>query len=336
MSLPYFSQSPPDLDELLKNLWNKIRGRRLSSTPSPDISSSVWWILIFFLLFLVTLVFSSVISVKPGEVLVVTRFGAFSHLEQPGLRWTLPLIDHRDIINLSEVKSISTSQSFFTRDGSILNASLALTYTVTDPQKFIYQTHLNSLLTQKLNAMALSIFLNTDLATLLSHDALSSLNLSFQQSLPDLQPLGIELKGINVLSIQTPSALSDSFTKSILSAQNSIDQNWAAARKFEKNLKLILQEQASKALAQAQADEVHILMQAAQNSAEFQSYLPVYHDYPALTLLSLPLWLREGHESFDHTVQEGSNLNSSLSSTESAYLRWRSTHQGSPTDDQNN
>ncbi len=143
-------QGPPDLDEVIKNLTNKINslfGKKTSGGGSggggsgPQ-SSAVSGGLIAGLLVVVVLIWAAMgfYTVDESERGVVFRFGKLQEqVVTPGLRWNPPIIDSVQTINISRVNTRSYSNDMLTTDENIVNVTIAVQYIVQDPIKYVVQ-----------------------------------------------------------------------------------------------------------------------------------------------------------------------------------------------------
>ena len=114
---PGGSQSPPDLDEVVKQMQNKISklfggkggsggdGHEGSGGSSGSPSSTLIGLIIGVLI-LVWLA-SGIYIVDPGERGVVTRFGAYTDTTLPGPHWRFPFpIGRSEIVNVDQIRDV--------------------------------------------------------------------------------------------------------------------------------------------------------------------------------------------------------------------------------------
>jgi len=144
-------QGPPDLDEIVKNLTNKINslfGKKSSGSGSGGGGGSgpqrgaVSGGLIAGLLVVIVLIWAAMgfYTVDESERGVVFRFGKLQEqVVTPGLRWNPPIIDTVQTINISRVNTRSYSNDMLTTDENIVNVSIAVQYVVQDPVKYSVQ-----------------------------------------------------------------------------------------------------------------------------------------------------------------------------------------------------
>ena len=137
-------QGPPDLDEALKKLQDKLGGmfggggaRKAggSGGSSGGIPGSllvviavgallVWGLMGFY-------------QVDQQERAVVLRFGKYLDTVQPGLQWNPPIIDEVIQINTTKVRAVSFREIMLTQDENIVEVKLSVQYVIDDPTSFV-------------------------------------------------------------------------------------------------------------------------------------------------------------------------------------------------------
>lgn len=147
-------QGPPDLDEIVRNLQNKVtsifgkrggggaggagRGRGGQGGMGGIIS-------IVGILVVVALVYSSVYILNERQNGVVLRFGEYVATIQPGLNVRFPYpIETVEIIDVQAVRAFSVGQSddalMLTKDKNIVDIEYVVQYRVGDAKKFALNT----------------------------------------------------------------------------------------------------------------------------------------------------------------------------------------------------
>ncbi len=133
-------QGPPDLDEALKKLQDKLGGIfGGGSSGGGGSSSGVPTALLGVLLAGALLVWGLLgfYQIDQQERGVVLRFGKYHDTVQPGLQWNPPLIDEVTKVNTTKVRAASLRESMLTQDENIVEVKLSLQYVIDDPTKFV-------------------------------------------------------------------------------------------------------------------------------------------------------------------------------------------------------
>lgn len=140
---------PPDLDEVFKKLSKKLRGlfgggrgsRGNGSAPRQSggggddlIKSAVPIILAVLALWMLV---DSIYFIDQAQRGVVTRFGKYIGMLEPGLNFQFPRpIDHVDKIDVSQVQRIPMQAQLLTKDLNLIRISLVVQYKINDNYKF--------------------------------------------------------------------------------------------------------------------------------------------------------------------------------------------------------
>jgi membrane protease subunit HflK len=135
-------QGPPDLDEALKKLQEKlggIFGRGGSSGGSGGGGGGISGALVGVLLTGALLVWALMgfYQIDQQERGVVLRFGKYYETVQPGLQWNPPLVDEVIKVNTTKVRSATLREIMLTQDENIVEVNLSVQYVINDPDKFV-------------------------------------------------------------------------------------------------------------------------------------------------------------------------------------------------------
>jgi membrane protease subunit HflK len=134
-------QGPPDLDEALKKLQEKLGGifGGKGSAGGGGGSGGVPGALIGVLAAAALLVWGLMgfYQVDEQERAVVLRFGKYFDTVQPGLQWNPPLIDEVIKVNTTKVRAASFREIMLTQDENIVEVKLSVQYVIDDPTSFV-------------------------------------------------------------------------------------------------------------------------------------------------------------------------------------------------------
>ncbi len=137
-------QGPPDLDEAVKKLQEKLggvfgggrsRGAGGSGGSSGGIPGALLGVIAAGALLVWALM--GFYQVDQQERAVVLRFGKYHETVQPGLQWNPPLIDEVIQVNTTKVRSASFREIMLTQDENIVEVKLSVQYVIDDPTKFV-------------------------------------------------------------------------------------------------------------------------------------------------------------------------------------------------------
>lgn len=320
---------PPDLEEYFKKAWAFLKGQRKAKNPitnRPERDASPWWwVAICIILLTVALVFSSAITVDQGQSLVVMRFSAYSHTDGPGLHFTIPFIDQRNVIDGSATQTVTDQGLIMTEDGNLVKTDVALNFVVSDAKTYVLNPNANTLLQQALQNATLLVVVNQHLSDLLNQSNWKNLGAAIQAALPTNTEFGVSIVGVQVNAIAVPDAVNAAFSKAMGAAQSEVTQMINQANSFAGSMQPLAQQKAESVLQYANAEQFTAVVNAQQDAAELSSLVPAYQANGGATLAYLPLLLQHNAADFK-AVQNGGGSLGSGSSSQSAYLRWRESY----------
>ncbi len=149
-------KGPPDLDEVIRSMQEKLGGLFGGGRGGGGGSGSpmkMFGIIVLVLLIIWGL--TGIYIVNEGNRGVVTRFGAYSETTQPGPHWHLPVpIETVDIVNVEQQRffevgyrssgrqqalgSVPREALMLTKDENIVDVRLAVQYQVKDAKNFLF------------------------------------------------------------------------------------------------------------------------------------------------------------------------------------------------------
>lgn len=140
-------QGPPDLDDIFRKLSKKLGGLgggkgtgsgggSSSQGPRPQLGGRVFTIAAAAIVIIWAA--SGFYTIKEAERGVVTRFGKFSHLVEPGLNWKPTFIDEVTPVNVEAVRELAASGVMLTSDENVVRVEMNVQYRVTDPQRYLF------------------------------------------------------------------------------------------------------------------------------------------------------------------------------------------------------
>ncbi len=139
---------PPDLDEVLRNLQNKLGslfggrgdGRRSSDGGGASSGPSLFGIGLAVGVVGAIWLASGFYTVAPAEKGVEMRFGAFKAVTDPGLNWHLPFpIEDVLKVNVEQFASFRHKAQMLTRDENIVDIELTVQFRVQNPVYYLFQ-----------------------------------------------------------------------------------------------------------------------------------------------------------------------------------------------------
>ena len=136
-------QGPPDLDEALQKLQEKLNGifgksggNKGSGGSGGSAASSGGFFGVIALVILIGWAAMGVYTVDQQERGVVLRLGKYYETVEPGLRWNPPLIDEVMTVNVTRVNAHDHRSLMLTEDENIVDVSMTVQYVISDPKNY--------------------------------------------------------------------------------------------------------------------------------------------------------------------------------------------------------
>lgn len=131
---------PPDLDEAIKQLMDKLNGlfggKKPKGPRQGGSGGNAGFIGLLVIIVAVTLLFNSVYTLDEQQRGVLLRLGKYQSTEMPGLHFKVPFIDQVTPVNTTAVRSLEIRERMLTEDENIVEVELNAQYRVSDPVKF--------------------------------------------------------------------------------------------------------------------------------------------------------------------------------------------------------
>ena len=214
---------PPDLDEVLKNLKKKFGGlfggrgggkeSSGGSGGSSELSGKV--IAVLAVIAVAVWIATGFYIVQQQERAVVTRFGAFSVVTEPGFRWHLPFpIEKKEIVNIEEVMTSPLHTQMLTEDQTIVEVKMMVQYRLGDAKTYLFEVN-NPIGTLKnsIESALRAIVGQNPLDNVLTKnrqgvatDVTTSL-----EALMEKYQTGIHIIGVNIDDAKPPAEVQDAF-----------------------------------------------------------------------------------------------------------------------------
>ena len=136
------NQGPPDLDEALKKLQEKLNGMfggGRSGGGKSGMPAAPSGNLLIILLAVVALFWAGagIYQVDEKERAVILRLGKFHDIKGPGLHWYPPLIDVKTVVRTTEERSYESRGLMLTKDETIVELPLTVQFNIADPKAFV-------------------------------------------------------------------------------------------------------------------------------------------------------------------------------------------------------
>ena len=135
------NQGPPDLDEVMKKLQDKLGGAFGGGSGSGGgmPGGSIKLFSGLGVLVVVAWFFFGFYQVSQGEEGVILRFGSYNTTVGPGLQWNPPLIDRVYKVNVQRLESMSSRANMLTLDENIVEVGLVVQYRIGSAKDYVLE-----------------------------------------------------------------------------------------------------------------------------------------------------------------------------------------------------
>lgn len=320
---------PPDLDEVLKNLKKKFGGlfggsgggARESGDGSGSAGNSQLSgkaIAVLAAIAFVVWIATGFYIVQQQERAVVTRFGAFSVVTEPGFRWHLPFpIEKKEIVNVEEVMTSPLHTQMLTEDQTIVEVKMMVQYRIGDAKTFLFQVN-NPIGTLKnsIESALRAIVGQNPLDNVLTKNR-QGVSTDVEASLKALMEkyrTGIDIVGVNIDDAKPPAEVQDAF-HDVNKAEEDKERYVNQAQAYANQIIPEARGEAARVDQGAQAYKAKKIADSDGESQRFLSLLSEYQKAPEVTRQRL--YLETTEQVFSGTSkivmdQEGDNVVSYL------------------------
>ncbi|PCJ16305.1 MAG: FtsH protease activity modulator HflK [Gammaproteobacteria bacterium] len=281
------NQGPPDLDEVIKKLQDRlgeIFGKKGSGGKNSSGSMGSMLAILSVLIGGFWAV-SGFYQVGQAEQAVVLRLGGYHSTEGPGLRWNPPLIDQVTKVDVARVESMPLKATMLTEDENIVDVALVVQYQIGNAKDYLLQmtvpeaglhhatesalrhvvgsTSMDAVITEGREVMGQEV-----------HDLL-------QKSL-DLYSSGIVLRKVNVEESDPPRQVKDSFDD-VIKAKEDKERVKNEAEAYANDVVPTARGAAQRQFEEASAYKVEIVARAEGETVRFTKLLKEYKRAPDVT-----------------------------------------------------
>ncbi len=286
------NQGPPDLDEALKKLQDKVtnifgggKGGNSGGNKPPSKFGGFGLTALVAVLVLAIWVASGFYLVDQAERGVVLRLGKYHETVTPGLHWNPPVVDSVNKVNVTRIRSFNQRAVMLTRDENIVQVSISVQYVVRDPKDYL----LNVRGPERTLEYALDSSLRhevgtTDLIQILTEGReilAQGVNERLQRFL-DSYGVGLTLETVNIESTSAPDEVQSAFDD-VIRAREDRERSINQARTYENSVLPDAEGRAARIREEAQAYREAVTARAEGEANRFLALLKEYRQAPEVT-----------------------------------------------------
>ncbi|MGB1091365.1 MAG: FtsH protease activity modulator HflK [Oceanobacter sp.] len=282
------NNQPPDIDEALKQLLDKLNGLFGGNGGGNNNGSSDGqggfggMLMAAGAILVVILGFNSVYTLDETERGVVLRLGEYLKTENPGLRFKLPLVDDVIVVSTTNVREIEVKERMLTEDENIVEIDLSVQYRIADPVSFslrvesperTLQSATESALRHEAGSTAMDQILTVG-RNLLADQVQIRL-----QDYLDRYQTGIELNTVNIKDARPPAQVSAAFDD-VQKAKQDKDRFISEAEAYANSVVPEARGRAQRQLEEASAYKEQVIARAEGEAARFNDLYTEYRKAP--------------------------------------------------------
>lgn len=286
-------QGPPDLDEVVRKLQDKLgalfggKGRRPgggSDRPaSPTPKSTLALIGIVVVLGLVYEMFWRIDSAERG---VVLRFGKYITTLQPGPHFRLPRPFERVIkLNVEQIRGFTVNASMLTKDENIAQLELAVQYRIKDEFKYLLRIADPDQTVQRAAESAIRETIGGNTFDFVINEGRAQVGADagrLMQEMLDAYESGIEITSVNMLSATAPEDVKSSFDDAIKSREDK-QRKINEAEAYRNEIVESSQGEAARIRLESEAYKSEVVSRAEGEAQRFEELLAAYEKAPQVT-----------------------------------------------------
>ncbi len=294
-------QGPPDLDEVIKNLNDKIgklfggkKGgsgnngsgdNRFGSNPPPT-----YLYVIIGVIALGVWALSGIYTVDQGKKAVVLQFGEAYKTVDAGLQWYVPGIQQYQLVDVSASRSLSIGGNqheahMLTKDENIVEIKVAVQYKVSNAEHFLFNVRDPGLVLRQVSESAVrEIVGKNEMDFILTEgrsDIASKIG-SLAQKILDRYKTGLIITRFTLQSAKAPLQVQDAF-EDVNAAREDKERYINEAQAYSNDVIPKARGIAARQVAGAQAYNGRVIAEAEGETSRFLSVLTEYEKAPEVT-----------------------------------------------------
>ncbi len=311
-------QGPPDLDEVIRKLQNKLGGLFGGGGGAPSGGGMGFggFGLILVIAFLVWL-FSGIYIIEEGKRGVVLQFGAYKETTMPGPHWYPRFIESIEKVDVSGVRSIElgyrTDESLMlTQDENIVDVKFAVQYQVKDPKDYLFNVRDPDLtMREAMESAVREIVGKSEMDFVITGGRSEVVNRAQQltQDILDQYKTGLVVTQLTMQDAQAPQQVQGAFADAV-KAREDEQRLKNEAEAYSNDVLPKARGRAARLIEEANAYKEQVIAEAEGETSRFLSVLEEYRKAPQVTRKRLYLDTLESvlHKSSKVVVDiQGSN-----------------------------
>ncbi len=282
------NQGPPELDEALRKLQEKVAGIFGGGGGSGGRLGGGISVGLFLTLLIVAAVIWGLMgfyTVDQQERGVVLRLGKYHSTVQPGLQWNPPLIDNVTVVNVTRVNNATFREQMLTEDENIVEVNLSVQFVIQNAEDFVLRVRAPE---RSLNNATESVLRHVVGGSAMDYvltDGRAQLGVDVQtrlQSYLDLYQTGIRVTKVNIDDAKPPAEVQAAFDD-VIKAREDEERVKNEAQAYANGIIPEARGQAQRAIEEANAHKERVIAEAEGETGRFSALLAEYQRAPEVT-----------------------------------------------------
>ena len=289
-------QGPPDLDEVIKNLNDKIgklfgggkggSGGKGSFNTRPPM-------FVFVLAGIIAIVvwgMAGIYTVDQGKQAVVLQFGASYKTVGAGIQWYAPIIQSYQIVDVSASRSLNLGGSaheayMLTEDENIVDIKVAVQYKVSNPEHFLFNVRDPGLVLRQVSESSVREIVGKNRMDFILTEGRSDIAAKIgvlAQVILDRYQTGLIITRFTLQSAKAPAQVQHAF-EDVNAAREDRERYINEAQAYSNDVIPRSRGVAAQQIAGAQAYKGRVIAEAEGRTSRFLSILKEYEKAPEVT-----------------------------------------------------
>ena len=283
------NQGPPDLDDLFKDLGNKVTGifggkSSKGGNGSGSHFSSIG-ITLALIIGLLVYAFSGFYTIKEAEKGIVLRFGQYAGTVDPGLRWKWTFVERIIPVDMQTTRDLPAAGFMLTQDENVVRVEMQIQYRVVDARNYVFSvTNADDSLSQSLDSALRYVVGHSNMDDILTSGREAVRQAVWKELEEIIEPyhLGLIIVDVNFKDARPPEEVKDAFDDAI-SAQEDEVRYLREAEAYARGIEPRARGRVKRMEQEALAYKEQTVLDAEGEVAKFNKLLPEYQAAPVVT-----------------------------------------------------
>ncbi|MDH5361652.1 MAG: FtsH protease activity modulator HflK [Gammaproteobacteria bacterium] len=283
-------QGPPDLDEVMKKLQDKLGGlfggggRGDSSAPQKGLLSMI------LLGAVVIWGMSGIYTVDAGKQGVVIQLGAYHETVDPGLHWVPTFIQKVEVVDVENIfDEIIGDQPaeaiMLTKDENIVDIQFSIQYRIKDPKDYLFNVRSPEMTLRHATESAVREVVGKsswDKVTTEGRSSVAAQINSLLQEILDGYSTGLEITSVNMQHAREPRQVKEAFDD-VIKAREDAERMKNEAQAYANDIIPRARGNAARLVQEAEAYKSKVMAEAEGDATRFTQVLKEYNRAPTVT-----------------------------------------------------